>query len=195
MRFCVGEMDRRYDPLMDFSFEPVERLVALILEYRPSHSRSLCFYMLQRVLAHQVHVPRLRFARMATHMSHITPNGHSATSSKGLSLGKLPKSNVFTSNLPPDPAYPTPADSHKTPRDDLGPRLVKGALYTFIRPETVEEPELLGVSPRAMRDIGIEESDESRREFKDVVAGNKIISWDESSGEGIYPWAQCYGGW
>lgn len=136
-------------------------------------------------------INRPRLAQMAAHLSNGTTNGASSTR---LPLKDLPKSNVFTSNLPPDEKYPTPSDSHKAPRDDLGPRLVKNALYTFVRPETVQEPELLGVSPRAMEDVGIMEGDEHTEGFKDVVAGNRIASWDERTGEGVYPWAQCYGG-
>lgn len=110
----------------------------------------------------------------------------------GVSLLDLPKSNVFTSKLPPDPAFETPEASHNAPREALGPRLVKGAMYTFVRPEPAEEPDLLGVSPRAMQDIGLRPGEENTPEFKALVAGNKIF-WSEEQG-GIYPWAQCYGG-
>ena len=71
--------------------------------------------------------------------------------------------------------------------------MVRDALYTFVRPEPTEEPELLGVSERALKDIGLTESEASSEEFKEIVAGNKFY-WSESDG-GIYPWAQCYGGW
>ncbi|KAB8342808.1 hypothetical protein FH972_022406 [Carpinus fangiana] len=119
----------------------------------------------------------------------------SNASTAGASLRDIPKSNDFTSHLPADPEYPTPQDSHKAPREKLGPRLVKDALFTYVRPATVEEPELLAISPRAMQDIGIKQGEEETDEFKQVVAGNKILTWDEEKGEGIYPWAQCYGGW
>ncbi|KAI9768877.1 MAG: hypothetical protein M1835_006808, partial [Candelina submexicana] len=131
--------------------------------------------------------------------SHIT-NGASKTSMNGAAceaanLLDLPRSHIFTSSLPPDPAFPSPLDSHKAPRHDLGPRMVKGALYTYVRPETSEEPELLAVSKAALRDIGLKEGEEETKEFKELVAGNKLLDWDEETGEGIYPWAQCYGGW
>ncbi|KAG2421624.1 hypothetical protein HFD88_005599 [Aspergillus terreus] len=119
--------------------------------------------------------------------SHVSSPAH------GVSLGDLPKSNVFTSKLPADPAFETPEDSHRAPRETLGPRMVKGALYTFVRPEPAEEPELLGVSPKAMEDLGLKPGEEETPEFKELVAGNKMF-WDEERG-GIYPWAQCYGGW
>ncbi|KAL4796192.1 hypothetical protein BDV19DRAFT_388619 [Aspergillus venezuelensis] len=111
------------------------------------------------------------------------------------SLTNLPKSNVFTSKLPPDPGFPTPEASHQAQRERLYPRLVKGAFYTFVRPETTgtEDYELLGVSPRAMQDIGLRPGEENTNEFKDMVTGNKFF-WDEQKG-GAYPWAQCYGGW
>ncbi|KAL4761408.1 YdiU domain protein [Aspergillus foveolatus] len=111
----------------------------------------------------------------------------------GLSLAELPKSNVFTSKLPPDPAFDTPEASHKAQRERLYPRTVKGAAFTFVRPETTEDPELLGVSPRAMKDLGLKPGEENTAQFKAVVAGNEFY-WDEENG-GVYPWAQCYGGW
>jgi len=46
-----------------------------------------------------------------------------------------------------------------------------------------------------MIDLGIADGDQETTEFKNAVAGNQILTWDENTGEGIYPWAQCYGGW
>jgi hypothetical protein len=109
-----------------------------------------------------------------------------------VSLMDLPKTNVFTSKLPPDPAFRTPETSHKAPRKALGPRPVEGAMYTFVRPETVERSELLDVSPKAMEDLGLSCKEKDTPEFKAMVMGNKIF-WTEENG-GIYPWAQCYGG-
>ena len=126
----------------------------------------------------------------------ITNGTANASNDGGLSrasLQDIPKSNVFTSSLPPDSEYSTPLASHKAPREALGPRLVKGALYTFVRPEETEDPELLGVSKTAMRDIGLQEGEEKSEDFKNMVAGNKIY-WDSETEKGIYPWAQCYGG-
>lgn len=110
----------------------------------------------------------------------------------GFTVGDLPKSNIFTSKLPPDPDFDTPAASHAAPREKLGPRLVKGALYTFVRPEQAEDPELLDVSPKAMEDLGFKAGEEQTEEFKSLVSGNTIF-WTEEQG-GVYPWAQCYGG-
>lgn len=126
--------------------------------------------------------PTLRLAQMASHLS----------SSAGTSLADLPKSNVFTSKLPADPAFETPEASHKAPRETLGPRMVKGALFTYVRPESTKEPELLGVSSRALEDLGLKPGEEDTSQFKALVSGNQIW-WDEEKG-GIYPWAQCYGG-
>ena len=141
------------------------------------------WYMSLRSTLRQSWVIRNRLGRMTSHFSSNTA---------GVSLAELPKSNVFTNKLPPDPAFETPASSHNAPRETLGPRLVRGALYTFVRPETTEEPELLGVSPKAMEDLGIKPGEELTPQFKDLVSGNQIY-WSEESG-GIYPWAQCYGG-
>lgn len=113
---------------------------------------------------------------------------------EGLSLSDLPKSNVFTSNLPADSKFPTPADSWNASRKELGPRMVKGALYTFVKPEARNDAELYAVSPRAMKDIGLKVGEEEKDEFEKIVSGNKIL-WDPETDKGIYPWAQCYGGW
>jgi len=72
--------------------------------------------------------------------------------------------------------------------------MVKGALYTYVRPQETENPELLGVSHKAMKDIGLANGQENTEEFRDTIAGNKIF-WNNETEEGIYPWAQCYGGW
>ncbi|KAI2620174.1 UPF0061-domain-containing protein [Hypomontagnella submonticulosa] len=110
------------------------------------------------------------------------------------SINDIPKSWTFTLKLPPDSLFPTPADSHKTPRDQIGPRQVRDALFTWVRPQPVENPKLLAVSPAAMRDLGITEGDEKTEDFVNTVAGNKLQGWDEEKEEGGYPWAQCYGG-
>ena len=130
-------------------------------------------------------------------MAHFdTPQTTNGSASGLQTLQSLPKSNVFTSNLPVDPAFPTPKDSHDAPRGMLGPRMVKGALYTYVRPDPQGESELLAVSQRAVQDIGLNEEEAKTEEFKELVAGRKILTWDESKPEeGIYPWAQCYGGY
>lgn len=111
----------------------------------------------------------------------------------GVAIKDLPKSSVFTQSLPPDPQFSTPIDSHKASRRELGPRRVRGALYTYVRPEETKNAELLAVSHRAMRDLGLKEGEDQTQEFKELMAGNKI-EWKEETGTGIYPWAQCYGG-
>ena len=131
---------------------------------------------------------------MTAHLTNGAVNRASNGTYHGISLQELPKSNTFTAKLPPDPEFRTPSESHKAPRGDLGPRMVKGALFTYVRPEETETPELLGISRTALHDIGLKDGVENTEEFKDVVAGNKFY-WDNQTEEGIYPWAQCYGGW
>ncbi|KAL8773885.1 MAG: hypothetical protein Q9209_001315 [Squamulea sp. 1 TL-2023] len=151
--------------------------------------------MLLRTLLQRPQLSSSRLVRMTAHFSNGAVNGSSnGESFAGVSLQDLPKSNIFTSNLPPDPEFQTPSASHNAPRQDLGPRMVKGALYTYVRPEETSEPELLGVSPAAMRDIGLRAGEENTPEFKALVAGNKTF-WDPSTEKGIYPWSQCYGGY
>lgn len=150
-------------------------------------------YMLLRTLARRPSTPRVRLAQMSAHLSNGASIGTANGSGHGVPLTELPKSANFTLHLPADPLFPTPADSFDAPRSKLGPRMVKGALYTYVRPEGSEKAELLGVSKRAMEDIGLKEGEETTEEFKELVAGNKIM-WDNETKEGIYPWAQCYGG-
>ncbi|OGM41933.1 YdiU domain protein [Aspergillus bombycis] len=133
---------------------------------------------------HKTQTVRNRLDQMTTQLS---------DPAKGLSLEELPKSNTFTAKLPPDPAFETPEISHGAPREALGPRLVKGALYTFVRPEPSMKTELLGVSPRAMADLGLMPGEELTPQFTAVMSGNHFF-WTKENG-GIYPWAQCYGGW
>jgi serine/tyrosine/threonine adenylyltransferase len=134
--------------------------------------------------------------RLSMMVAHLSNSAASTNGSHGLtSLKHLPKSNVFTSNLPADDKYPTPTDSHSAPRKALGPRLVRGALFTYVRPEETKEPELLGVSAAALKDIGISQEEAKSEDFKQAMAGNTILTWDAETGEGIYPWAQCYGGY
>ena len=155
---------------------------------------SLLLYMLLRTLLQRPQLPVSRLVQMTAHLSNGAVNGSRGDRSAGVSFRDLPKSNTFTSNLPPDPLYQSPSASHNAPREDLGPRMVKGALFTYVRPEETTEPELLGISRAAMRDIGLNDSEENTSEFKAVVAGNKMY-WDPSTEKGIYPWAQCYGGY
>ncbi|OJD21332.1 hypothetical protein ACJ73_07326 [Blastomyces percursus] len=144
----------------------------------------------------QPHIVRFRIAQMAAHLSSShTRNGNRNGNlfATGVTLAELPKSNNFTEKLPADPAFETPESSHNAPREALGPRLVKGALFTYVRPEPTDQPELLSVSPQALKDIGLKDGEEETAQFRDLVSGNKIF-WDKENG-GIYPWAQCYGGW
>lgn len=149
-----------------------------------------------RALSHRPLHSFLRLGQRNAHMSvdaHI--NGSTANGAfSGCSIADLPKSSTFTDRLPPDPAYNTPADSHNAPRLELGPRMVKGALYTFVRPEEAKDAELLAVSSAAMKDIGLQVTEQESEEFKAAVCGNKIY-WDQESRQGVYPWAQCYGGY
>ncbi|KAF4554216.1 Hypothetical protein D9617_5g070930 [Elsinoe fawcettii] len=136
---------------------------------------------------------------MTSHLS----NGHAT--SKTYSIRDLPKTNNFTSHLPPDPAYPTPLSSHQAERSALGPRLVKSALYTYVRPDPPSNPEFLSVSPAALRDLQIDPSSTSSPDFLSTVSGSSILTFDPSTAPSseseeaqrasiIYPWAQCYGG-
>lgn len=117
------------------------------------------------------------------------------TGPTGHTLRSLPKSWRLTSLLPPDPVFPTPADSHKTPRDKITPRQVRGGLFTWVRPEPQQDPELLAVSPAALRDLGLAPAEAATDDFRHFAVGNRLLGWDDETltGDG-YPWAQLYGG-
>lgn len=128
---------------------------------------------------------------MANHLSTST-NG----ASKQFNIRDLPKSNNFTQKLPADQQYPTPQVSHNEDRRKLGPRLVKNAAFTYVRPEIFEKTELVGVSKTALKDLAIDPASTKDEDFKDTVAGRKIITIDgEPKDDDVYPWAQCYGGY
>ncbi|KFA66615.1 hypothetical protein S40285_03065 [Stachybotrys chlorohalonatus IBT 40285] len=131
---------------------------------------------------------------MAQPLSTQTNNATNGDSHQGTTLADLPKSWNYTKLLPNDSLYPTPAHSHKTRRDQIIPRQVRNAAYTWVRPEEQQDPELLAVSPAALRDIGIKAEEAKTEDFRQFVAGNKLYGWDEEKLEGGYPWAQCYGG-
>ncbi|KAI0884777.1 UPF0061-domain-containing protein [Annulohypoxylon maeteangense] len=118
---------------------------------------------------------------------------NSATST-AKSINDIPKLWTFTSKLPPDSLFPTPAASHKTARDQIGPRQVRDALFTWVRPQPSTTPDLLATSPAALRDLNIDPDSVQTPDFVATVAGNKLQGWDEETLEGGYPWAQCYGG-
>ncbi|KAH9832741.1 putative ACR, YdiU/UPF0061 family [Teratosphaeria destructans] len=132
---------------------------------------------------------------MASQLSNSAANGSQQT----FSIRDLPKSNNFTQKLPPDAAYPTPASSHNVERYKLGPRLVKEAAYTYVRPDSFEKTELVGVSKAALRDLAIDPAAVETDDFKDTMAGKRIITLKVGEGvpdeNTIYPWAQCYGGY
>jgi serine/tyrosine/threonine adenylyltransferase len=114
-------------------------------------------------------------------------NGLSSWS--GTTLDDLPKSHVFTTHLPPDPLIPTPqASKEATPQQLRVSRLVKSALFTFVAPQTSENPQLLATSWKAVQDLGLRSKEVETERFLVLMAGNKIY-------EEHYPWAQNYGGW
>jgi uncharacterized protein YdiU (UPF0061 family) len=79
--------------------------------------------------------------------------------------------------------------------------MVKNAVYTFVRPEHTQAPELLGVSAAAMKDLGLKEGEENSDEFLQTLAGNMIITLQDDGPEAnipndaVYPLAQGYGGY
>ncbi|QIX02494.1 hypothetical protein AMS68_008011 [Peltaster fructicola] len=120
-------------------------------------------------------------------------NGHAA---KRFKISDLPKSNVFTQKLPTDEEFPSPKSSHSAERSQLGPRLVKHAAFTYVRPDPFPRNELLSVSRAALRDLAITPEDAQSKEFAQVVSGERIATVDgEVKDDDIYPWAQCYGGY
>lgn len=103
-------------------------------------------------------------------------------------LSTITKTNTFTQNLPPDPEIPTPEAADKNVKMTNTPRQVRGALYTYVKPQTNKKVEILATSPACFESIGLDPSEASTEEFKDFVSGNKLY-------DGHHPWAQCYGGY
>ena len=178
-------------------------LVILVLSYQ---SLYMLFRNFSRTSLSTKEIPFLRLRQISQHIATASNpnmngasnasngrNGPTTSAFQGVSLSDLSKSNVFTSNLPADARFPAPEDSYNATRKDLGPRMVKNALFTYVRPEEKQDPELYGVSLQAMEDIGLKAGEKDSKEFRELMAGNRIM-WDPEKKEGIYPWAQCYGG-
>ncbi|KAI6826116.1 UPF0061 domain-containing protein [Hortaea werneckii] len=174
---------------------PLTLLIALVIPPLLGflYIDSAEWLMLRTRLArpHSIHA---RLSQMASHMSSAAANGSQQT----FSIRDLPKSNSITQKLPPDAQYPTPASSHNEERQKLGPRLVRNAAFTYVRPDTFGRTELAAVSKAALQDLAIDPANVESDDFKDTVAGRKIITLEdgqEPKETDIYPWAQCYGGY
>jgi uncharacterized protein YdiU (UPF0061 family) len=164
--------------------------------------------MLSRVRSLRPTPTHSRIALMAAHITKSSLYDATTSNEKTYSINDLPKSTNFTTKLPPDTNFPTPSSSHAVERSELGPRLVKGSLYTYVRPEPPKTYEVLAVSPAALQTLAIDPSSIDSQDFHDTVSGSKILTWDEAEAseanmlpedqqrrEQIYPWAQCYGGY
>ena len=102
----------------------------------------------------------------------------------GVSLSDLPKSHIFTTHLPPDPALPSPQLSKEASPEQLRiSRLVKNGLFTWVAPETTENPQLLATSWKAVRDLGLNVEEVESEEFLKLISGNMIY-------EEHYPWGE-----
>jgi len=113
-----------------------------------------------------------------------TTNGN-APSFTGVSLEALPKSHVFTANLPPDPVMPTPEFSKTAPKQHLRvSRPVRSALFTWVAPEPNENPQLLATSSKAAADLGLDMKETETTDFLALMSGNKIY-------EQHYPWGSA----
>jgi serine/tyrosine/threonine adenylyltransferase len=131
---------------------------------------------LQHLLLHNQHVSRPPLSRTMS----TSTNGTSQF--QGVTLDALPKSHVFTANLPPDPLIPSPQASKDAPNQRLRvSRPVKSALFTWVAPEKTENPQLLATSPTALRDLGLDVGQAETEDFRNLVSGNRI--YDEH-----YPW-------
>lgn len=179
--------------LKQFGLLPV-LVLPLFLTFLYIHLDFADWFMLRQAVRTRPHPISPRLTQMANHFSNGAANGSQQT----FSIRDLPKSNNFTQKLPPDAQYPSPASSHQTERSKLGPRLVREAAYTFVRPDSFGKTELVGVSKAALKDLAIDPAAVETEDFKDTVAGKKIITLEDGQDPGekdIYPWAQCYGGY
>jgi len=103
-------------------------------------------------------------------------------------IAKLTRKRVADYGPLADPEFPTPEASQNAPRGALGPRQVRGAMFTWVMPEGREpHPEVLAVSEDAMMTLGLKPEEGKREDFKHLMAGNFLV-------KGIMPWATVYGG-
>jgi uncharacterized protein YdiU (UPF0061 family) len=56
--------------------------------------------------------------------------------------------------------------------------MVRDALFTYVRPTPIQDPELLIVSPAALHDLNISESATAEPDFLNVTSGNTILDWE-----------------
>src|SRR4051812_31352078 len=68
-----------------------------------------------------------------------------------------------------DGSIPTTQDAENKPRP--GPRIVRNAAFTWIKPEQTPDYELLAVSPAAFDSVGLKRGEEATEEFKALVSG------------------------
>ena len=140
------------------------------------------FIAQRRHLSMRLRIPRHRIVKnILPIMSQM--NGRQQPFS-GVSLNDIAKSHTFTDHLPADELIPSPEASRQAQPEKLRQsRLVKGALFTWIAPQPIEEPELIATSLSCLEMLGIKSTEVSTEEFKQIVSGNRIF-------EESYPWAQ-----
>jgi len=66
-------------------------------------------------------------------------------------------------------------------------RQVMEACFSFVKPITPSNPQLLHVSKEMLSEIGLVEADASSQEFLDIFSGTKTL-------QNSNPYAMCYGG-
>ena len=136
----------------------------------------------------RVRVTRACMRRATTQLLHrlstISSLNMNGQQWRGVSLSELPKSHIFTSHLPPDPAIPTPeASKEASPQQLRVSRSVKSALFTWVAPEKNENPQLLSTSWKAVKDLGLNAEEVETEDFLNLMSGNKIY-------EEHYPWGE-----
>ncbi|KAK4175948.1 hypothetical protein QBC36DRAFT_378929 [Triangularia setosa] len=159
----------------------------------PSPSASRCLALASHIRYPAFNQLPFTYRNFSVLPSNMATNGTHTNS--GLPLKDLPKSWTLPSLLPPDPLYPTPRDSHNTPRDEITPRQVRGGLFTYVRPERQQSYELLAISPAAFKTLNLSLSEAETPDFQETVVGNKLWEFDETDDKSRnYPWSQNYGG-
>ena len=88
---------------------------------------------------------------------------------------KLTIKNTFTKSLPADSILENTR------------RQVTKACYSFVTPKQTAKPEIVHVSKEMATALGIEETDVTSEEFKNVFTGNTVLP-------NTKPYAMCYGG-
>lgn len=102
------------------------------------------------------------------------------------SLADLPLNPArLTSSLPHD--IMTPLDQEASEKVLRISRPVHNAVFSYVNPEKAPDPQLLCVSPAALKEIDLTMEETKKSEYLNVFSGNQLLP-------DTHPWSLCYAG-